>query len=204
MISINIENIKTNLVHIRDLIEDHSPHVIWIQEHWLFKFEQNFLSEVHPKYDFAVKSVDENDPIAPHQRPRGYQGVAILWDKKLPVIKHTVGPEWIQAITIGEDICILNAYLPCRGSYTDDEFCCEVDKMTHVCNQFAGMHILLAGDLNVDLLKHSGRRVLHLKDFLNTQSFKEAQHCPEPTFENSEGHTSKIDYIMSNRRHESN
>jgi hypothetical protein len=40
------------------------------------------LDELHVKYTGVGKSVDNNEPIAPIQMPRGYGGTAIVWKKQ--------------------------------------------------------------------------------------------------------------------------
>ena len=77
----NVKNIETNEVYLRELLK--TCDILAIQEHWLFSFqlgsiETNFVS--HHAYS---KAVDDNDPLPPNQKPRGYGGVSILFRKNM-------------------------------------------------------------------------------------------------------------------------
>ena len=48
----------------------------------MFDFEKQKLQNFKGN-TAVVKCVDENDPISPYQRIRGYGGCAILWEKEL-------------------------------------------------------------------------------------------------------------------------
>ena len=70
----------------------HDFNIVAMQEHWLFNFECNFLDDVcsdlsmdhiSRSVDHISRSVDDKDPISLHQRPRGFGGVAFVWDRKL-------------------------------------------------------------------------------------------------------------------------
>ncbi|CAG2249722.1 unnamed protein product [Mytilus edulis] len=63
---------------------------ICIQEHWLFKFEQENMGTLFKNVSWSIKSVDDNNPIPPIQKPRGYGGVAILWKDSLNHIVEKV------------------------------------------------------------------------------------------------------------------
>ncbi|CAC5371817.1 unnamed protein product [Mytilus coruscus] len=60
-----------------------SADIILIQEHWLYHFELELLKELHPKIVGVGKAVDSSDPIAASHMPRGYGGVAVLWQKSI-------------------------------------------------------------------------------------------------------------------------
>ena len=149
-------------------------------------------------YNAATKSADDNDPLSPYQRPRGYGGVAILWEKSLPVIAHPDGSERIQVIQVGHNINIINAYMPCRGSYSNDEFCEEMDKLDEVCSKFNQHQTILTGDLNVDLMRHSGTRVKYLNSLLEKHHLSELHSSTAPTYIHTNG-VSKVDYILASQ-----
>ncbi|CAG2187165.1 unnamed protein product [Mytilus edulis] len=58
-------------------------HVICLQEHWLFNFEQNLLGKSIQGINYKIRSVDDNNPISPIQKPRGYGGTAVVWSNKI-------------------------------------------------------------------------------------------------------------------------
>ena len=200
IISLNVEGIHSNLVYLRKLIEDHRPHIICLQEHWLFNFEKDSISSLHPNYNFSAKSTDDAEPIPSKQRPRGYGGVATLWHKDLPVVCHPDGSERTLVIQVG-DYTVINTYLPCRGGPTIDEFCDEMAQLEEVCSKFAPLStLILAGDLNVDLKRHTGTRVAHMKDLIHHHNLREFNPILDPTYiHHSNDAVSKIDYIFSSK-----
>ncbi|CAC5361059.1 unnamed protein product [Mytilus coruscus] len=76
--------------------------VFLIQEHWLFHCELNMLSEIHTEIAGSGKSVDSDDPISASYVPRGYGGVAILWNKSID--------KYIKPISDGSNRihCVIN------------------------------------------------------------------------------------------------
>lgn len=197
VISLNAEGVTTNTIYLQNLIKKYNPDVIAIQEHWLFNFEQEFLKNIHPDYDYTAKSVDDNDKIPATQRPRGYGGVCILWKKSIPAKKLPDGSERTIALQIG-GYTLVNTYLPCRGGKGDvQEFNDELDQLNEVCIKYSNTSIILTGDMNVDLKKHAENRVSKFSDFTKAHSFIEASEILEPTYYHHGGSaTSKIDYIL--------
>ena len=202
IISVNVEGIMTNLVYIQNLIETYNPDIIAIQEHWLFNFEQQNLAQIHPDYDFHAKSVDDCDKIPPTQRPRGFGGICLLWKKCIPANKIPDGSERIAVLQMG-DIITINAYLPCRGKYDNQEFADQVDQIEEICTKFSHCTIILAGDMNVDFTKHGGPRPEKLKELIKNHNLIEQDLITEPTYLHHDGKaTSKIDYIFVNQSKE--
>ena len=71
----NIENIKSNTTYARELLKDGKT-ILCLQEHWLFNFETDTLSDLFPEYDSAIKCCDDEDPILPLHKPKDTAGVA--------------------------------------------------------------------------------------------------------------------------------
>ena len=67
-----------SVLSINDLARQHD--IIMIQEHWLFNFQLHKLNEIHQEMRGVGKAVDDDNPIVPIQKPRGYGGVGILWN----------------------------------------------------------------------------------------------------------------------------
>ena len=65
-------------------------HVICLQEHWLFNFEQNLAEKITSNLKFKIKSVDDKNPIPSTQKPRGYGGTAMLGRKRLIILLTTI------------------------------------------------------------------------------------------------------------------
>jgi len=74
-------------------------------------------------YNYTAKCVDDDDPLSAYQRPMGYRGVAILWHKIVPIEQLPDGSNSTEAINIDSNITLINTYLPCRDTGTNDPFC---------------------------------------------------------------------------------
>lgn len=107
--------------------------ILCLQEHWLHRFEEARLADLATQHGkgYALKCYDDSEPLPPAQRLRGQAGVATLWNTELTPPDVTVLPDGannILAITIqpqapsSERLCIINAYMPCRGNHTEIEY----------------------------------------------------------------------------------
>ncbi|CAG2245676.1 EIF4G [Mytilus edulis] len=174
------------------------------EEHWLFKFEQDNIGELFNKTSWTCKSVDENNPIPPTQKPRGYGGVAILWKQHLDhlVEKINDGSERIICIKINvkpKPILLICAYMPCRGSkQANEQFKECLDQLHEIILKYSDTCTpVLCGDWNCDLMKTTNKsaRIKELEDFISS---KKLMFKPTPlTFIHPNGNeTSTIDYIF--------
>ena len=77
-------NVKTNIIYIQNLLKTYD--ILFIQETWLFNFQLLLLREYFSSHVSFHKAVDENNPLPPMQKPRGYGGVACLVRKNLDFI----------------------------------------------------------------------------------------------------------------------
>lgn len=79
----NIENFYTNKLYLDALMKTYR--IIALQEHWLYNFEQKEIVAFCAERNFnvAIKSVDDDDPLSPHCRPRGMGGVALMLDREI-------------------------------------------------------------------------------------------------------------------------
>ncbi|CAG2253680.1 unnamed protein product [Mytilus edulis] len=177
---------------------------ISLEEHWLFKFEQDNIGELFNKTSWTCKSVDENNPIPPTQKPRGYGGVAILWKQHLDhlVEKINDGSERIICIKINvkpKPILLICAYMPCRGSkQANEQFKECLDQLHEIILKYSDTCTpVLCGDWNCDLMKTTNKsaRIKELEDFISS---KKLMFKPTPlTFIHPNGNeTSTIDYIF--------
>ncbi|VDI56954.1 Hypothetical predicted protein [Mytilus galloprovincialis] len=177
---------------------------ISLEEHWLFKFKQDNIGELFNKTSWTCKSVDENNPIPPTQKPRGYGGVAILWKQHLDhlVEKINDGSERIICIKINvkpKPILLICAYMPCRGSkQANEQFKECLDQLHEIILKYSDTCTpVLCGDWNCDLMKTTNKsaRIKELEDFISS---KKLMFKPTPlTFIHPNGNeTSTIDYIF--------
>ncbi|VDI42153.1 Hypothetical predicted protein [Mytilus galloprovincialis] len=153
----------------------------------------------------AIKSVDDNNPIPPIQKPRGYGGVAILWKDSLNHIVEKVddGSERIVCIKLNVNpmpILLICAYMPCRGTkHANEELKDCLDQLHEIIVKYSGKYTpIICGDLNCDLINGSttSARQSWLKEFTETSNLK-FRSMPL-TFIHPNGHeSSSIDYILT-------
>ncbi|MEW8548319.1 MAG: endonuclease/exonuclease/phosphatase family protein, partial [Candidatus Thiodiazotropha sp.] len=203
----NIENFYTNKLYLNTLLKKH--HIVALQEHWLYHFEQQELKKFCDERNFnvAVKSVDECDPILPHCRPRGMGGVAVLWNKEIDSMVTVVpdGGVRIQALLVQTkvgDICLINTYMPCRGKTNSDvDYSDNLDQISEIIHKYSSSaYIILLGDMNASLLKDApNTRDKLLMDFCNSHQLFLGESYPNGnTYHHSSGNSkSQIDYILT-------
>lgn len=141
-----------------------SVDIILIQEHWLFKCQLNLLNEVNEKLMASGKSVDFYDPIPPIQIPRGYGGVAILWNKNIDQLVNDLdfGNERIKCIELNtiNPLLIVCVYMPCNGekdSYHAFVDC--IEQLQELILRFQSSHdIIIGGDFNENALVNNGSK----------------------------------------------
>ncbi|CAG2225453.1 unnamed protein product [Mytilus edulis] len=95
--------------------------IILLQEHWLFNYEKEHLKQHHTDFLTFSRHVDDDEPMSPIGRPRGYGGIAILYRKSMSSMFSQLpdGNNRVQAIeiaTTGNPTCLINVYLPSRGT----------------------------------------------------------------------------------------
>ena len=113
--SLNIQNIRGNTIFAQSIMKE--TEILFIQEHWLFKFEEKEFTTLIPNTDHYVRFIDEDSPINHSEHIRGYDGVAILWHPNLtPCIRPLPdGTNHIIAIELEAEptpLCMINAYMP--------------------------------------------------------------------------------------------
>ncbi|CAG2211417.1 E3.1.11.2 [Mytilus edulis] len=177
---------------------------ICIQEHWLFKLNKKILVTCLAKTSWTCKSVDENNPIPPTQRPRGYGGVAILWKQSMDHLVEQIedGSERIICIKLKvkpKPILLICAYMPCNGSKQANTHFKEcLDQLHEIITKYSDTCTpVLCGDWNCDLMKSSKKpaRSIWMEEFINS---KKLAFKPTPlTFIHPNGNeSSTIDYIF--------
>ena len=57
--------------------------ILALQEHWIFSFQLPDLEKRFNTHFAHSRTVDEDNPVPPMQKPRGYGGVAVLYKKDL-------------------------------------------------------------------------------------------------------------------------
>ncbi|MEW8548792.1 MAG: endonuclease/exonuclease/phosphatase family protein, partial [Candidatus Thiodiazotropha sp.] len=141
-----------------------SEDIILIQEHWLFKCQLNLLNEINEGLIASGKSVDFFHPIPPIQIPRGYGGVAILWNKTIDHLVNDLdlGNERIKCIELytKSPLLIVCVYMPCNGE--KDSYHAYVDCIEQIHElilRFQSTHdIIIGGDFNENALEKNGSK----------------------------------------------
>ena len=79
--TLNVKNIETNDAFIYELLNTYD--ILALQEHWLFNFQLPDIEKRFPTHSSHSRAVDEDNPLPPTQKPRGFGGVAILYRKSI-------------------------------------------------------------------------------------------------------------------------
>ena len=111
-----MEGVKTNINYLKYLAKDPSL-IIYLQKHWLWGFEKDFLQKHFPLHTVLIRSNDDDDPILNFKSPRGQAETAIMWPQSMNkfIQKFSDGNTRILAIKIvlnNQNICLINTYLP--------------------------------------------------------------------------------------------
>ena len=154
--SVNIQNIRGNTIYVQSVMKE--TEILFIQEHWLFKFEEKEFKTLIPNTDHYARFIDGDSPINHSERIRGYGGVAILWHPNLtPYIRPLPdGTNHIIAIELEAEpkpLCMINAYMPCRGrKNTAHQYSESIDIICETVSKYSKSHtIVLGGDFNASL-----------------------------------------------------
>ena len=153
--TLNVKNLETDSQYVFKLLR--SSDILCLQETWLFNFQLSRLDEIHKNFEGFGKAVDDNDPIPPTQKQRGYGGVATLFRKSmnLKVRKCPDGGSRIVVTEIVSDplLCIINVYLSCRNSKATEAFEDILLELQEVLDKYTCTHaIILLGNMNSSLL----------------------------------------------------
>jgi endonuclease/exonuclease/phosphatase family metal-dependent hydrolase len=113
-----------------------------------------------------------------------------------------MGNESVIAVTITSDvnICLINAYLPTQGPYSqfEDTECLEII-VDIIDKHHISYKSILCGDLNGTLLdSRSSKHDKLLKEFVSeTKLYYDKERNNKPTFyHHAQTSTSKIDYVL--------
>jgi exonuclease III len=155
----NIKGFQSNQNYYNELLQKFD--ILLLQEHWLFNFEQDILKQYHTDFTPFTRHVDDFDPISPISRPRGYDGIAVIYKKTLSpsITQISDGDHRIQAIEIitnEKSICLVNIYLPARGTTTGQElYRSALDTIRDSIWKYENTHtIIVAGDFNAFFVRH--------------------------------------------------
>ena len=127
----------------------HPNAIICIQEHWLYNFQINELYAILPGCKWAIKCIDDTDPISPLYRPRGHTGVACIWSPDLDshIQQLLDGSDRVLVLKIqslDQAFILINAYLPTDGTRTGTSY---IDIIEEVMQKYSHKYnLILLGD----------------------------------------------------------
>ena len=202
--TLNVKNLETNSQYVFKLLR--SSDILCLQETWLFNFQLSRLDELHKNFEGFGKSVDDNDPIPPTQKPRGYGGVATLFRKSmnLKVRKCPDGGSRIVVTEIVSDplLCIINVYLPCRNSKATEAFEDILLELQEVLDKYTCTHaVILLGNMNSSLLNRGANvQDKKLQNFCAQNELISLQHGVPTFFHVNGDDEAEIDYILLNKK----
>ena len=181
--------------------------ILAIQEHWLFNFQLSDIEKRFPSHSAFSKAVDENKPLPPTQKPRGYGGVSVFYRTNLDieVKKLPFGDSRIAAVEVlsSPPLCICNVYMPSRNSKGEkegDSYRNCLDQLSEVINTYGKIHaVLVVGDLNASLVTRPGNQQdALLKQFVETNGLSSKQTGENTFFHPNKHDKAEIDYILYN------
>lgn len=177
----------------------HPGAIICIQEHWLYSFQQNEIKELFPSHCWAIKCIDDGNPIAPIHRPRGHAGVACLWDKQ---IDHDItvlpdGSDRVLAIQYNDTV-IINTYMPTAGTHTKISYQDITDEVHELLEKYhPQLNMIWFGDMNADPQRATSNNDRMLKAFCEEEELVISDKIQEPTYHHFTGTSrSKIDLVI--------
>ena len=203
--SINIENVKSNLLYLEHLLEENT--IVCMQEHWLYTFEKSYLRKLFPSCNFAMKCSDENSPVSQMCKPKGVAGVATIWkaDIDYAVQELPDGGSRVLAIQISTGtgpVTVINTYMPALGSHDlEADYQDILDEVNEVTLKYKETStVIWAGDINGSFRRQvpSSNDKL-LRAFCKETGFTSLlASTPTQTYHHFSGNvSSQIDHIMT-------
>ena len=197
----NLEGYKRNRFYLTDLITQHEPKLIFLQELWIAHYEQHQLSQDFPSYHFHVATPDifdhsEESILLPSHT---WHGAAIAWHNSLQslITPLAVTHDRFSAIKIRFssecNILAISLYAPTAGK--DEEFHESLDFLSRTIANSENTGIIIGTDSNCSS-KSSKRRQAAWYQFCNEFSLQIVS-TNSPTFHHNNGSSeSCIDYFV--------
>ena len=119
IITLNCHGMKSSIVDLYELCRHND--LIFLQEIWLFKFELNLISTIHPEFEaYGSSAIQDSEEIIDG---RPYGGLAILIRKQYrPICDfQTFDDSRLLAVTISSSIekyCLISVYMPYISTMT--------------------------------------------------------------------------------------
>ena len=152
MIRINTYNcygMKSSIVDLYELCRHND--LILLQEIWLFKFELNLISTIHPEFEaYGISAIQHSEEII---NGRPYGGLAILIRKQYRHICdfQTFDDSRLLAVTISSSIeqyCFINVYMPYQHVDNYGTFMECIGKLSATIADSDMCNFIILGDFN--------------------------------------------------------
>ena len=173
---------------------------------WAYQKDMAF-KDLLPDRGHIARSYDEYANITPGGNIRGHGGVAIVWKERInPYIKTTKdGNERILPVILklphADPLCIINCYLPSGNSRAALETYAEdLAHIKELVEKHKDCNILIAGDLNADILHRNAKKEVTLATLIKDLKLKNLNAGLEgtSTYNNIPlRQSSHIDYFLS-------
>ncbi|MEW8544220.1 MAG: reverse transcriptase family protein, partial [Candidatus Thiodiazotropha sp.] len=183
--------------------------ILAVQEHWLFSFQLADIESYFPTHTAFSRAVDENNPLPPTQKPRGYGGVSVLCRRSMAfkTRRLPLGDCRLVVVEVASSppLCICNVYMPCRntkGEKSGDGYKSCLDQIREVLLTYCSTHVvLLVGDLNASLATRKGNQQdMLLKQFVKQFDLSSKQEGECTFFHPNKNDQAEIDYILYSDR----
>ena len=110
----NIKNVETNILFTQKLFK--KMDILFLQETRLFNLQLQLLQEYFNSHKSSGIAVDDENPLPPTQKPRGYGGVACMVRRDLDIGYkfHSNGGNRIMILEVETErpLCIIDVYMP--------------------------------------------------------------------------------------------
>ena len=131
---------------------------MFLQETWLYGFEEYKISNVLKNANFTTKSgmIDSNID----RRGRPFGGCAIIWNAKLPLNFKPINTNSrrLCAALVEKNslkLLLICVYMPCndRTEYYQNEFSDVIDEMSSLIRSNEDHNPIIGGDFNLDYFR---------------------------------------------------
>ena len=200
--SFNIEGYSRNKHYLSQLLTEHDPQLVFLQELWIASCDCKQLGQDFPNLNFLVSTPDmflHAEDMLCHQGPV-WHGAAIAWNNdihgKVTALESNYDRYSSIKIRLGsENLIAISLYAPTSGK--DDEFLECLSYLTNFIdsNKSARDYLLIGMDANCSE-KSTKRRKSALSSFC--AKFNLRQHkSNKPTFHhNNQTSESSIDFFL--------
>ena len=126
MLSLNLEGFKRNKYYLSDLLLEHSPKVVFLQEIWLPFHDQSILNNFYPDYSFKISTPDMfQHPEEQLGKPgHVWHGIAIGWRNDINFSTVVIDSTYervvgIKLSTSSTSLLLVSFYAPTAGQDED-------------------------------------------------------------------------------------